>query len=492
MVDNIAIIITRSTQGNLGKDIARKTPGPWGRVGWWKMIELVNATANRIPLADNSVHCVPTSPPYWGLRDYGLPPRVWGGEEGCRHVWGDELSQHQRGQVGGNSTLDGGLQAGGDGRLQKARQGQFCQRCGAWRGCLGLEPSIELYVSHLVDVFREVRRVLHPSGTVWLNLGDSYCSIGHKKSHSGFGTTGLAGGKAQEHHPLGQENDASSLGLKHKDLCMIPARVALALQADGWWLRSQIIWHKPNCMPESVTDRPTTSHEYVFLLAKSERYFYNQEAVREPLETDPKENYPARAYVMGRGKQLSRRQSPNGAPQQDSSGGYPPANGGRNRRTVWTIPTQPYAGAHFATFPPALIEPMIKAGSSERGVCPECGGPWERVVEKPDMSQRPTRTNGAKMDTDDIHLSNNWAGTPKSAGQQYQEWRNANPDITTGWRPTCACKVFRLRDDLPDEKKNEILAELQTYRNRDIITRNHTEGAGREKELSTMRKGNQR
>lgn len=167
---------------------------------------------------------------------------------------------------------------------------------------------------------------------------------------------------------------------------MIPARVALALQADGWWLRSDIIWAKPNPMPESVTDRPTKAHEYLFLLAKSERYYYNAEAVAEPSVTDLRENYPARARITGRGQQAYNGDGIRRA-DRDKSGGFPPrihgnlpgrSDGGavcndlsqvtRNKRTVWTIPTEPYSGAHFATFPPALVEPCIRAGCPEGGI----------------------------------------------------------------------------------------------------------------------------
>lgn len=181
-------------------------------------------------------------------------------------------------------------------------------------------------------------------------------------------------------HPLDRGNTSTlkEYGLKPKDLCMIPARVALALQADGWWLRSDIIWAKPNPMPESVTDRPTTSHEHVFLLAKSKSYYYDADAVREPhlhggdglTKHERLSNNPTLANGM--------------SPASISQSGWTAMKGnpaGRNKRTVWTIATAPYSGAHFATFPPKLVEPMILAGTSERGACPECGGPWVRCVE---------------------------------------------------------------------------------------------------------------
>ena len=210
--------------------------------------------------------CV-TSPPYWGLRDYGVD------------------------------------------------------------GQIGLEDSPDAYVASIVDVFREVRRVLRDDGTLWLNLGDSYTGAGEV------------------------------IGLKPKDLVGIPWRVAFALQADGWYLRSDIIWHKPNPMPESVTDRPTKSHEYVFLLSKSERYYYDSEAIRE-LDAGGKSGNVARKIANGA---IGVRP----ADHLGSSVPWESDGTGRNARTVWKIATKPYAGAHFATFPPEIPERCIKAGSRE-------------------------------------------------------------------------------------------------------------------------------
>jgi len=284
-------------------------------------------------LADRSVHCIVTSPPYWGLRDYGLPALVWGGGEDCQHVWGKEAIIHQRGKVGGNSTLEGGLQAGGDGRLQETSQGQWCQRCGAWRGSLGLEPMPDLYVAHLVDVFREARRVLRDDGTLWLNLGDTYSRNPQKGDNSGWGKH--ADWISDE---LPMHARPRPEALPEKNLVGIPWRVAFALQADGWWLRSDIVWHKPNCMPESVRDRPTCAHEYLFLLAKSKRYFYDADAVREPQtgNAHSRANGNIRKEASA-GSGIRSNESYNAAMSQ-----YVEVPGGRNRRTVWTIPTSSF------------------------------------------------------------------------------------------------------------------------------------------------------
>lgn len=227
---------------------------------------------------------------------------------------------------------------------------------------IGAERHMADYIAAMVEVFRQVRRVLRPDAVMFANLGDSYAT--------GAGAVGSrpGGGKQGDRWASGvgamtNANRLPQAGLKPKDLMMIPARVAIALQADGWYLRSDIIWHKPNPMPESVTDRPTKSHEYVFLLTKAERYFYDAKAIAEPLQTDPKENYPARAKVTGRGNQ-SYTNAHNGSPSQDKSGGFPPASDlTRNARSVWTIATRPYTGAHFAVMPSELAERCIKAGS---------------------------------------------------------------------------------------------------------------------------------
>lgn len=222
----------------------------------------------------------------------------------------------------------------------------------------------------MVDVFREAKRVLRPHGTLWLNLGDTYSQDtkwGGKSGQKNY--TSVAGGYQT------CRNLRTNSGLKAKDLVGIPWRVALALQADGWYLRSDIIWHKPNPMPESVTDRPTKSHEYIFLLSKSEHYYYDADAIREPHKDESLERWKPGSTWDGE----RVRGYPSGAkhsmvPEQMC---HPL---GRNKRTVWTVATQPFPGTHFATFPPKLIEPCILAGTNSM-VCPACGAPWERVRE---------------------------------------------------------------------------------------------------------------
>lgn len=291
---------------------------------------LLQGTATHIPLADESVQCIVTSPPYWGLRDYGVS------------------------------------------------------------GQLGLEPTPDLYVEHMVVVFREVRRVLRPDGTLWLNLGDSYAADTKWGGASGDkNSTSAAGGFSRER---------KYTGLKDKDLIGIPWLVAFALRADGWWLRAENIWHKPNAMPESVIDRTTRAHEQVFMLTKAERYFYDADAISQPVSPStharisqtalqeqqggPKQD----AYEAGEPgrrrhdrrpseivKSMGRKPGVNPKAATNEKGSkqnasWSAATAGsvltRNARSVWTIPTQSYPGAHFATFSEALVEPCVLAGSA--------------------------------------------------------------------------------------------------------------------------------
>ena len=381
-----------------------------------------------------SVQAVITSPPYWGLRSYGTEPQVWGGDPMHDHAWGDE----ERSDRAGAARTRGFVRA----------RGAFCT-CGAWRGELGLEPTPWLYIEHMVEVFRAVWRVLRPDGTLWLNLGDCYATgAGAVGEHPGGGEQGARWkGEVTRHRdqkrrahgqpatngrgepqgcgkntsvgPILQPNRMPIEGLKPKDLVGIPWRVALALQADGWWLRRDIIWSKPNPMPESTKDRCITAHEYLFHLSKSERYFYDYGAVQEPI-AESMRRYPHKMEFSderpdvsgGRFRSNGRRGQRGGAPlfgeaaQEEepvtrSSGnlkrtpgqeripgashvgrGFPWEGGMRAKRSVWTIATQPFAEAHFATFPQALVEPCILAGTSEKGACSICGAPWWPVYPK--------------------------------------------------------------------------------------------------------------
>jgi DNA modification methylase len=261
---------------------------------------LIRADARRLPLRDGCVQTCVTSPPYWGLRDYGNPDQV------------------------------------------------------------GLERTPEAYVASICEVFAEVWRVLKDDGTAWLNIGDSY------NAYNGGAGPGSKLSKTQtEQRPqLSTGYGLQCKTLKPKDLVGIPWRVAFALQAAGWYLRSDIIWAKPNPMPESVTDRPTKAHEYLFLLAKSERYYFDAEAIMEPA------TYAGTTGYMAGPKQAARVLTKDRGPTGNEAPGAPrwPVPESRNRRSVWTVQTKPYSGAHFATFPEKLIEPCILAGAPLGGL----------------------------------------------------------------------------------------------------------------------------
>lgn len=334
-------------------------------------------------MPSNHVHCVVTSPPYWGLRQYGADPLVWGGRMGCDHRWGDpiEESRGAKGHPGDKSTLSGTQTA----NLSKvaAEHGAFCEECGAWCGDLGLEPTPDLYVEHMVEVFREVRRVLRDDGTLWLNLGDTF-NAGRSGGHPG--------GKAQwdpSQQKYPGRSGVNAPGLKPKDLVGVPWRVALALQEDGWWLRNAIIWHKANHLPHPVRDRMVCAYEFIFLLSKSKRYFFDLDAIRVPHTYGEYEDdgtfTPAQQWLSEDPSRTDRKLDRTrgelgtfaGPPRRLGRGLYNPR--GKNPGDVWMFPTCPFPGAHFAVFPPVLPERCILAGTSAKGCCPTCGAPWRRV-----------------------------------------------------------------------------------------------------------------
>jgi len=279
---------------------------------------------------------------------------------------------------------------------------------------IGLEASLDDYLARMLAVFREVKRVLRDDGTVWLNLGDCFGSGGRKTDKR------QSVARSDRDYPI---EDRGRQGWA-KQLIGLPWRVAFMLQADGWYLRSDIIWHKPNPMPESVTDRPTKSHEYLFLLAKSQRYYYDAEAVREP----HKEPNRGKGERESGNPHSGRLDDPAGKEQAAFTVGVRQYNpNGRNRRDVWTIPTAPYKGSHFATFPPKLVEPCVLAGTSAKGHCPKCGAGWEREVERGALVGKDRGGNYAGREVDPMVYKN--PGTP---GMAYEK-------TTVGWRPACEC-----------------------------------------------------
>jgi site-specific DNA-methyltransferase (cytosine-N4-specific) len=307
-----------------------------------------------------SVHCVVTSPPYWGLRDYGTSSWA-GGDPDCDHIQIERVMHAGR---QGNAT---GTPPGA-GRIGDEYFRDICGKCGATRADqqLGLEPTPDAYIERMVEVFREVRRVLRRDGTCWLNIGDSYAGNGQAQPQSKeVLPPSLANpreGMAGELFTTARTGNSVVPGLPSKNLVGIPWRLAFALQADGWYLRADVIWAKPNPMPESVTDRPTKAHEYVFLLTREARYFYDQESIRESATWDRWGDQTNGKYVDQDGMHAARMKPKSREELQAM------AANGRNARSVWTIATQPYAEAHFATFPEELPRRCIAAGCPEDGV----------------------------------------------------------------------------------------------------------------------------
>lgn len=353
-------------------------------------------------LPEASVHCVVTSPPYWSLRDYDVPPTIW---------------------------PDG------------------------WVGCLGLEPTPERYVEHLAAVLDEVYRVLRHDGTLWLNLGDCYAATAGGGDTGGASTLqgstrhqeeskkagrriGYRSSFRRDRLPRGDIAHKAAPGVKPKDLVGMPWMVAFALRARGWYLRSDIIWAKTNPMPESTRDRPTKSHEYLFLLAKRARYFFDGEAIRERTTGTAHGRgwgvHPKAVARVGRGGRIKANQSFSAAIRG------PVAS--RNRRSVWTLSTAPFPGAHFATFPPKLVEPCILAGTSEHGSCSVCGAPFRRLIKLGAELLEQKIAGGCNRDgTYHGKATKIYQGTgaqdPSAVKTRILEGMRER--ITIGWKPTC-------------------------------------------------------
>jgi DNA modification methylase len=301
-------------------------------------------------LPDASVQTVVTSPPYWGLRDYGTANWT-GGDESCEHI-----KDPSKTKKFGNDEFNKNRPSREATKLPGYYYKDLCELCGATfeDNQIGLEQSPDDFIEQLCIVFDEVWRVLKDDGTIWVNLGDSYSAMRDSKASPDSLRTGEGTrvGSAANRNP----QNLRKAGLKHKDLVGIPWRFAFAMQARGWYLRSDIIWHKPNPMPESVTDRPTKSHEYIFLMTKSPRYYYDHEAIKEDaIWAEEKRAGKGRLHYEG------KRQGEKGTGQEN----FVSIVDKKNKRSVWQVNVKGYKEAHFATYPTELIEPCILAGSKE-------------------------------------------------------------------------------------------------------------------------------
>jgi len=306
---------------------------------------------------------------------------------------------------------------------------------------IGLEATLGEYISNMVAVFEQVRRVLKPEGTLWLNLGDSYNGSG------GAGGDYNKGGmrEGQPKYPGRKEPT-----LKRKDLMGVPWRVAFALQEAGWWLRQDIIWAKPNCMPEPVKDRCTRSHEYIFMFAKNEKYFYDNTAIKEPVGDAMLKyvnNGPTHVNAFKHNAE-TRFGKADANRMFNSEKALENVKAGRNKRDVWTVPPKPFKGAHFAVYPPDLIEPCILAGTSAKGCCSKCGKPYVRSTKKKDLGITDAmKASGANAegtyegkDLKDYKATTMSEQTPRTVKQRTLD-AMSKATVTVGWEVDCDCNA---------------------------------------------------
>ncbi len=358
------------------------------------MIEVQIGDSRRLihGLADKSIDCVVTSPPYWGLRDYKTKPIIFDGSPECEHNWQEPI------KISRSGGTNGGISTTQDDSIHIHQESNFCSKCGAWRGQLGLEPTPELFIKHLLDFFDNVKLKLKDEGNCFVNLGDSYAGSG---VNDGTKNAGMSNAANRNDVKGTSRPNTKVHGLKPKCLCMIPQRFAWGMIEHGWILRNEIIWAKPNHMPESVTDRLTKSHEVIYHFVKQQKYYYDLDAIREPITTKEKRPmgiirsrewgydgkyegnrlhetfgsprartqrvksedwvdthttiYMRKAESKSCGHQSGRTKSGVDYIMQDNPNGKNPGD-------VWNITTQPYPESHFAVFPLELVRKPILAG----------------------------------------------------------------------------------------------------------------------------------
>ena len=394
-----------------------------------ELLPIIQADAQRIPLADESVQCVVTSPPYYGLRKNGGGcATIFDGDGSCPWQFnGMRLRRKHRWKISRRPSAASATSmmcVGPPSTFFERGYQLTCKRCGAWYGELGHEPTPQLYIEHLVAIFAELRRVLRRDGCCFVVMGDSYAS-GQGTCHNPGGTGNPRVKKAGV-YPLdrGSVQSLRTMGLKPKDLIGIPWMLAFAMRDDGWWLRQDNVWAKPNPMPESVRDRTTRSHEYVFHFSKAAKYFYDTDAVSEPWAGDTSRRlwqpdldaqmggYKAEAYEAdfpGR-KQRDRRPADILRAMRDGN------KCTKNLRSVWRVNTEPWPDAHFATFPREIARRCILAGSSPTA-CGICGAPWQRIRKKTGRQNERRRTAHVPGHNETKQTSTRWEPTEIATGR---------------------------------------------------------------------------
>lgn len=413
----------------------------------------IQGSAFQIPLADESVQMCVTSPPYYGLRCFEIPDLVFGGNAACVHEWGSQERGRRKDVLPAEESTAGRLGTH-DKQTGQNNGGRFCLQCKAWKGQLGLEPTVSLFVSHLVEAMREVRRVLRKDGVAFVNIADCY-SHGTRRWRLPSKNPNANGGYGKHGYWTNQfivnrvSDDSGSI--KTKDLCLIPETLALALRDDGWYLRQRIIWTKKTPMPESISDRPTSTCEYIWLLSKSKRYYWDKIGAAELAVSD---------HASGNGFKRTHRLSYSN--EDGSARGneeqYEPQML-RNMRNFWLLGPENYTdGEHFATFPSEVPRRCIRAATSEKGACLDCGSPYVRMIAKliteaphgqssKDYDRMKKRLRkalpDAKWRTQDIQASGRrMIDNVQSARDNGEEHDHPFPmPVTVGWKKTCRCQT---------------------------------------------------
>jgi DNA modification methylase len=357
---------------------------------------------------NESINCVMTSPPYWALRDYGSSTEsIWDGDKNCEHNWNEYKTPPKGGHchpdrppiVGANrSEMEEGSS------IRFGYTSNFCSKCGAWKGSLGLEPTFDLYIKHLCNIFDEVKRVLRKDGTVWINLGDTYANTGrgHKPEHfwneDGTPKNKFAFKYQDGKVPTDFPKTYTENPLESKNLSLIPFRFAIEMQNRGWILRNVIIWHKPNCMPSSIKDRFTVDFEYLFFFVKNKKYFFETQYENYTESTINDNRYGKENLLMRLKKPKDKiMQDPTKCKQSIFRQGL--QEQGRNKRTVWKICSKSFKESHFAVYPKELCETPIKAGCPEF-VCNKCGKPREPIY-KSDYQKKEIEWHNEKYGEND-------------------------------------------------------------------------------------------
>ena len=380
-------------------------------------------------IPDDSIDCIVTSPPYYGLRKYKAPDVIFGGDSACEHEWQPaKLKLHY-----GESSLQPeekllNKKMNPENNDHEKIESNVCSKCDAWKGQLGLEPNYNLYLDNLLMVTAELKRVLKPTGTLWWNMGDSYVG-GHQGGSIHPKNSAVI--DAQEIPQRLQGRPQSTVeGMQEKSLMQLPARFAIRMADEqGWILRNTMIWHKRNHLPSSVKDRLTNSYEFVFFFTKQKKYFFNLDAVRVPSKT-------GNGSEFGWAGIGNKRMGGNAQATTQVSKHILKNNIlGKNPGDVLELTTQPFKSkVHFAVFPPKLPEFCIKAGSPDE-VCSACGKPKVPIIERPKL---PSWNKTSKI-VEVQNVSENSA--LRIGGPAYNKWKAEHPDVFKGTKPTCTCNA---------------------------------------------------